>query len=199
LAVAIGVVGVVADYFTKLAALTWLNGAQPIELLGGVVILRLLRNPGAAFSMGESFTPVFGVFAIIALVAVVLWLLPRVRHLGWAVACGFLLAGITGNLLDRLFREPAPFFGHVIDFIQVPYFAVFNVADMFITGAAILIIWFSVVRQVSPSGVRRPPAETGADADADLAAPEQSGAAAGPDPDLAAPAPDAPAPEAQDA
>jgi signal peptidase II len=154
LALAIGVAGVTADYLSKLAALTWLPGAQPIELLGGWVVLRLLRNPGAAFSMGESFTAVFAVFAIVALIAVCVFLLPRVRHLGWAVAGGFLLAGITGNLLDRLFREPAPFFGHVIDFIQVPYFAVFNVADMFITSAAVLIIWLSVIQQVSPAGVR---------------------------------------------
>ena len=62
--------------------------------------------------------------------------------------------GITGNLADRLFREPAPFHGHVIDFIQLPYFAIFNVADIFITGAAVLVIWLSMITQVSLGGVR---------------------------------------------
>ena len=65
-----------------------------------------------------------------------------------------LLAGITGNLADRLFREPGPFRGHVVDFIQLPYFAIFNVADMFITAAAVLVIWLSMITQVSLGGVR---------------------------------------------
>ena len=79
-------------------------------------------------------------------------LIPRVRHVGWAVAEGFLLAGVTGNLADRLFREPGPFHGHVVDFIQLPSFAIFNVADMFITAAAVLIVWFVAVAQIGPDG-----------------------------------------------
>jgi len=70
------------------------------------------------------------------------------------VATGCLLAGIVGNLIDRLFREPGPFHGHVIDFLQLPHFAIFNVADMFITAAAVLVIWLSLITQVTLAGVR---------------------------------------------
>jgi len=153
LAVGIAVVGITLDQVTKAVAIANLDPQQPIPLLGGLLTLRLIRNPGAAFSLGEDFTVVLTCIAIAALVAVSGWLLPRVRHLGWAVATGCLLAGIVGNLLDRLLREPAPFRGHVIDFLQLPYFAIFNVADMFITAAAVLVIWLSLISQVTMAGV----------------------------------------------
>jgi signal peptidase II len=152
IAAAIALLGVLVDFGTKVAALAWLEPGNFIPLLGGLLILRLTRNSGAAFSMGESFTPVFTCFAIAALCVILCWLLPKVRHVGWAVTTGLLLAGISGNLFDRLFREPGPFRGEVIDFIQLPYFAIFNVADICITAAAVLVIWLSVIRQVSPGG-----------------------------------------------
>ena len=153
LAVGIGVAGIVLDQVTKTLAIANLDPQQPIPLLGGLLTLRLIRNPGAAFSLGEEFTVVLTCIAIAALVAVTGWLLPRVRHIGWAVATGLLLAGIVGNLLDRLFREPGPFRGHVIDFLQLPYFAIFNVADICITAAAVLVIWLSLITQVTMAGV----------------------------------------------
>jgi len=85
---------------------------------------------------------------------VLVFIVPRLRHVGWAVTIGCLLAGIAGNLTDRLFREPAPFHGHVVDFIQVRNFAIFNVADMFITAAAVIGIWLSMITQVSFDGTR---------------------------------------------
>lgn len=154
LAVGIAVAGIVLDQATKALAIARLDPAQPIELLGGLLTLRLIRNPGAAFSMGEEFTVVLTCIAIAALAGVSGWLLPKVRHIGWAVATGCLLAGIVGNLIDRLFREPGPFRGHVIDFLQLPHFAIFNVADMFITAAAVLVIWLSLITQVTLAGVR---------------------------------------------
>jgi len=143
----------VLDQVAKTFAIARLDPQQPISLLGGLITLQLIRNPGAAFSMGENFTVVLTIVAICALFGVLFWLVPRVRHGGWAVAVGFLLAGISGNLSDRLFREPGPFRGHVIDFIQLPNFAIFNVADMFITAAAVLVIWLSMITQVTPAGV----------------------------------------------
>lgn len=163
LAAGVAVVGVTLDQITKALAIAHLDPAEPIRLLGGLLTLQLIRNPGAAFSMGEQFTVVFTGIAIVALIGVAGWLLPRVRHVGWAVATGCLLAGIVGNLLDRLFREPAPFHGHVIDFLQLPNFAIFNVADMFITAAAVLVIWLSLITQVSVAGVRLKQVEKPAD------------------------------------
>ena len=119
------------DQVAKTFAIARLDPQQPISLLGGLITLQLIRNPGAAFSMGENFTVVLTIVAICALFGVLFWLVPRVRH-GWAVSASCWPE--SGNLSDRLFREPGPFRGHVIDFIQPPNFAIFNVADMFITA-----------------------------------------------------------------
>ena len=164
IAAGIGLVGVIAHQVTKTLALSHLDPSRPIQLLGGLLTLQLIRNPGAAFSMGENFTVVLSLVAVVAAVGVVGWLLPKVRHLGWAVATGCLLAGILGNLIDRLFREPGPFRGHVIDFLQLPHFAIFNVADMFITAAAVIVLWLTLVTQVSVDGTSvkdAPPTLTG--------------------------------------
>ncbi len=151
---AIGVGGLMLDQFAKTLAIAHLDPQRPVVLLGGLLTLQLIRNPGAAFSMGEDFTVVLTGIAIAALIGVLAALVPRIRHVGWAVAIGFLLAGITGNLFDRLFREPGPFRGHVVDFLRLPNFAIFNVADMFITAAAVMVIWLSMITQVTPAGVR---------------------------------------------
>lgn len=154
LSIAIGALGFAADLAAKTWALASLDPLHPPVYLGGFVTLQLVRNPGAAFSMGENLTVLLTCIAIAAFCFVLLWLIPRVRHTGWAVAEGFLLAGITGNLADRLLRPPGPFHGYVVDFIQLPHFAIFNVADMFITAAAVLIIWFVLIKQVGPDAAR---------------------------------------------
>lgn len=149
---ALGLVGFGLDLITKTLAITHLDPYDPPRLLGGLLTLQLVRNPGAAFSMGESLTVLLTVIAATALVGLLGWVLPRVRHVGWVVASGFLLAGILGNLTDRLFRSPGFARGHVVDFLQLPYFAVFNVADMFITFAAVIIVWLTVITKVGFDG-----------------------------------------------
>jgi len=88
-------------------------------VLGEVLQLTLVRNPGAAFSTGESFTPVISVVAIVATV-VIARLVFKARHRGWGLALGLLLAGVSGNLVDRIFRAPGPLRGHVVDFFELP-------------------------------------------------------------------------------
>ena len=110
-----------------------------IEVLGEWFRLHLVRNPGAAFSTGEEFTVVLSLVAITAAV-VVLWFSRRLGNRVWAVALGLLLAGIGGNLTDRLLREPGPLRGHVVDLFAVPHWPVFNVADICIDVAAGLIL-----------------------------------------------------------
>lgn len=158
----IGAVGFSIDYFTKEWALRDLDPAAPVELIPGQLYLRLIRNPGAAFSMGEGLTVGLTWLAIAAMVFLLFWMVPRVRHPGWMVGVGFLLAGVSGNLNDRLSREPGAFHGHVIDFFQVPWFAVFNVADIWITFAAITVIWLTMFTQVNLAGekVEREPSKT---------------------------------------
>lgn len=125
-----------------------------MRLLDGWLTLRLIRNPGAAFSLGESVTPVFAVLSFAVLVFVLVRLAPRIGHVGWAVALGLLSAGVSGNLADRLFRQPGFLHGHVVDFLQLPNWPIFNVADMCITSAAVLIMILSVVRNVAINGER---------------------------------------------
>ena len=127
------------DQLTKWLAVDRLTGQPDKELVGDILVLHLTRNAGAAFSAGTGYTEVFSCLAIAAVV-VVLWLCLRLRNYLWAVAFGLLLAGICGNLTDRLLREPGPLRGHVVDFLMLPHWPIFNVADMCINAAAVLIL-----------------------------------------------------------
>ena len=150
----VAVVGLTADLVTKIIAVTHLEPLAEVRLLGGVLTLRLIRNPGAAFSQGQRFTYVFAGAAIIVLAFVIIKLVPRIGHPAWAVAIGLLCAGVAGNLTDRLFRPPGPLRGHVIDFLELPHWPIFNVADMCITAAAIMIMFLSIVKGISITGQR---------------------------------------------
>ena len=116
-----------------------LSGRPDVSVVGELLVLHLTRNPGAAFSTGTEYTVALTCVAIVAVVVVV-HLSRRLGSVGWAVALGLLLAGVAGNLTDRLFREPGPFRGHVIDFLMLPHWPVFNVADMCINAAAVIIL-----------------------------------------------------------
>lgn len=136
----IALAGYLLDLATKVAAVAYLDPSDPPVLLGGLLRLQLVRNPGAAFSLGSNLTVVLSIVAILAFIGVAGYAAPRVRTRTQAVIVGLMLAGIAGNLTDRLFRAPGPLRGHVVDMFQFPHFAIFNVADVFITAAAGLII-----------------------------------------------------------
>jgi signal peptidase II len=136
--VAVAAAGLALDQVSKTLAMRNLADGD-IDVLGSWLVLHLTRNPGAAFSTGTQYTLLFSLLAIAA-VAVVLYLSRRVGSLVWAVALGLLFAGVAGNLVDRLFRDPAPLRGHVVDFLMVPNWPVFNVADICINVAAGLIL-----------------------------------------------------------
>ena len=123
----------------KWASVTYLTPGEPVELIGSLLKLNLIRNPGAAFGLGSGFTIVFTVFAMVALVAC-LFALTRITRLWHAVVLGLLTAGVTGNLIDRIVQPPRALHGHVVDMFQLPNFAIFNVADMCITFAAVIMI-----------------------------------------------------------
>jgi signal peptidase II len=146
--------GLATDVITKVVVVDRLDPESPVRLLGGLLTLRLIRNPGAAFSQGQHLTYLFALAGICVLLFVILRLVPRLGHSGWSVALGLLCAGVAGNLTDRLFRRPGVLRGHVVDFIQLPHFAIFNVADMCITSAAVLIMVLSVVKNVAVTGER---------------------------------------------
>jgi signal peptidase II len=128
-----------ADVLTKVLAVEMLAASPAIPVVGDLLTLRLTRNPGAAFSLGTSATFALSVISIVV-VCVVIVLGRRVASPMWAVALGLLLGGAAGNLTDRLLREPGPMRGHVVDFLELPNWPVFNLADSAIVLAAGLII-----------------------------------------------------------
>jgi signal peptidase II len=135
-----------ADQFTKYLALQNLPLEQPVPILGDFLIFYLVKNPGAAFSLGESVTWIFTI-ALTAVAIGIVWLAAtRIRSRLWAVGLGLLLGGVLGNLTDRMLREPGFPVGHVIDFINTPWMmpAIYNVADIFIVsmmiGVALLVV-----------------------------------------------------------
>jgi signal peptidase II len=139
----LAVAGVAADQLSKWWAIRALElgDTDPPSILGGWVSLRLTFNSGAAFSLGSRATVLFASFSAVMAVALVVYVLVRkMRPLAETLLLAALLAGICGNLVDRLFREPGPMRGLVVDFISVRYFAIFNVADIFITCSAIGLV-----------------------------------------------------------
>jgi len=128
----------VVDVTSKHLAVTRLADGD-VPVLGDWFVLHLTRNPGAAFSTGTQYTVALSCLAVAA-VLVVLWFSRKIGDTWWAVGLGLLLGGVAGNLTDRLFREPGPMRGHVIDMFMVPNWPVFNVADICINVAAGLIL-----------------------------------------------------------
>jgi signal peptidase II len=149
---AVAALGYALDLGSKTWAVARLTGESPVRVVGDVLTLYLARNPGAAFSTGTSYTVLLS-FVAIAAACAVLWVARRLASIGWAVALGFLLAGILGNLTDRVFRAPGFLHGHVVDFLRLPHWPIFNVADMCINVAAALII-IQAVRGVTVGGAR---------------------------------------------
>jgi signal peptidase II len=152
LAVAVAVLAL--DIVSKVSVVATLTGHQPIRLLGGFLKLRVDRNPGAAFSFAPGLTIVFSLIAI-TVIFVILRSSRRIRSLPWAITLGLLLGGATGNLVDRIFRYPGVFRGLVVDWIQVPHWPVFNLADSAIVCGGILAVLLSA-RGIRLDGQREP-------------------------------------------
>lgn len=146
-----GAAVVVVDQLSKIAALRGLG--EPIPLLPGLT-LQLSFNTGAAFSMGTALTPLFTLIAVV----VVGWIVvqaARIATRGWAAAVGLIGGGAAGNLVDRILRPPGVARGAVVDFIDVAWFASFNIADTALTcgvALAVLLAWRDVplLRRTGP-------------------------------------------------
>jgi signal peptidase II len=141
----VGAVATLIDQVTKHLSVVYLEDRDPVRLLGGAVYLTLVRNSGAAFSLGTDITFVFPLVAIVVLTVLAL-VIRKVRSTPWAVALGLVLGGVLGNLSDRMLRAPGPFVGHVVDMMSVfddggRVFPVFNAADSALTiGVALIIL-----------------------------------------------------------
>jgi signal peptidase II len=111
------------------------QGGEPIPLLGGVVQINYVENRGAAFGLFQNQTTFFVLVGLVVVIAILLSYrhLPRGSPLLY-LCLGLQLGGAVGNLIDRVR------FGHVVDFIDLRFWPVFNVADSAITvGVAALI------------------------------------------------------------
>ncbi|KUM37562.1 signal peptidase II [Arthrobacter sp. EPSL27] len=126
------------DQLTKLWVTATMTEGERIPVLPPLLHWYYIRNSGAAFSIGENVTWVFTIIMAAVSIAILL----QLRKLGsvwWALALGLLLGGALGNLTDRLFREPSFAMGHVVDFIQLPNFAIFNIADSAVVSSVVII------------------------------------------------------------
>ncbi|MER7443083.1 signal peptidase II [Micromonospora avicenniae] len=137
-------VALLIDLLTKHLALAHLTGREPLRLLGGFIYLNLIRNSGAAWSIGSDHTWVFPLITI-AVVGWIVWMALRLRSVPWAISLGLVLGGALGNLMDRIFRAPGHFVGHVVDMISVfgpfgEYFPVFNLADSSLVCGVVLAV-----------------------------------------------------------
>jgi signal peptidase II len=156
----IAVAVLAADIVTKVIAVAQLEDRAPVEVLGGLVYLQLVRNPGAAFSLATGYTWVLTIVAI-AVVVVIVRVSRRLRSTGWAVALGLVLGGALGNLIDRLFRSPGPLHGHVVDIVSLlapdgRVWPVFNLADSsIVSGGALLVLLALLGRELDGTRTSR--------------------------------------------
>lgn len=138
LAYAIAGVIVGADVLTKgWAASAFRNSPQTI--IPGILTFRFTENPGAAFSMFQNAGPFLGVAAVIAVGAIGASL-ARPRPIHEVVAFGMIIGGALGNLFDRIFRGEGFLDGRVIDWLQLPNFPTFNLADSSVTVAVVILL-----------------------------------------------------------
>jgi len=137
--VAVG--GYALDQISKALVVATMTEGETARVLGDVLQLHFIRNPGAAFSFATGLTWVFSLIAA-GVVVFVVWFAPRIRSSLWAIVFGLLLGGVLGNLTDRLFREPSFGLGHVVDFIYTPWMmpAIYNIADSCIVVSMVLFM-----------------------------------------------------------
>ncbi|MEV4157204.1 signal peptidase II [Nocardia salmonicida] len=140
------------DLLTKCLAVAFIDPGESVPIIGDFARFTLVRNPGAAFSMATGMTWLLTLIAA-AVVIGVIRIGRTLRSLWWAIGLGMVLGGALGNLVDRLFRYPGPLQGHVVDFVAVGWWPVFNVADSAIVCGAILLVALTVFG-FEPDGTR---------------------------------------------
>ncbi|ASK67218.1 signal peptidase II [Brachybacterium avium] len=162
----IAVVLAVIDQISKNWAEANLEELVPQPFIGEILQLTLLYNTGAAWGMGSEITPVVTGLQLAIVVGVIVFALKAVRSWGYAVALGLILGGALGNIHDRMLRDPSPFHGAVVDFLELPNWPVFNVADMAVVGGAILIIALGLFGVAADPAADAPAAESPGSPDA---------------------------------
>ncbi|WJY65515.1 Lipoprotein signal peptidase [Corynebacterium aquatimens] len=141
LSVVAGIMVAVAavDQLIKQIMVSWLAPGEAYPVIGDWARFKLVFNPGAAFSMGANSTWLFTTIQL-AFVVGALVFAPRMNGRWERIGLALIAGGALGNLIDRLAREPGFWFGHVVDYISIGSFAIFNLADVAINiGVAVFI------------------------------------------------------------
>lgn len=139
------------DFVSKNWAINSLAGREPRKILGDFLKLTFTRNSGAAFSFATGGTVLLAAFAILVIMAIGYWA-PRITSRRWGIVLGLVLGGTLGNLSDRILRaniETGAMKGQVIDWIELPHWPFFNLADSSIVIAAVLASYLSM-RNIAP-------------------------------------------------
>jgi len=137
------------DHVTKQVAKADLQGQPPRPMLGSVLELRYVENTDVAFNLlravpEKTRAPLLLVSGLLGCATLLTLLAWRPRRPAIQVALVLVAAGALGNTLDRVAR------GYVVDFIHVPHWPVFNVADICVTAGAGLIVWATLRRPAQP-------------------------------------------------
>ena len=139
-ALLIAAVVVLVDQLTKHWAVNNLQDRK-IDVIGSLRF-NLAYNTGMAFSKGTGIGPVIGIVALFVIVGLLITI-GRTSSPLYTPAVGLIIGGAVGNIVDRLFRSPGWFRGGVVDFIDVQWWPIFNVADMGVVCGAILLVILS--------------------------------------------------------
>ena len=133
------------DQISKILVVDLMTEGEVVRVLGEVLQLHFVRNPGAAFSLASGTTWVFSIIAA-GVVVFIIWFARRIRSFAWGIVFGLLLGGVLGNLTDRLLREPGFGLGHVVDFLSTPWLlpAIYNVADMAIVSSMVIFMILTI-------------------------------------------------------
>ena len=114
----------------------------------GSLRFNLAYNTGMAFSKGTGLGPVIGIVALVVVVGLLISIGRESSPL-YTPAVGLIIGGAVGNLLDRLFRDPGWFRGGVVDFIDVQWWPIFNVADIAVTVGGVLLLSERALRRAA--------------------------------------------------
>lgn len=125
------------DQITKHWAVSSLNDGRVVDVLGSLRF-NLSFNRGMAFSQGTGIGPIIGVIGMLVVVYLLIGMRRSSVSGAWFV--GLVAGGAAGNIVDRLFRGEAWLHGAVVDFIDLQWWPVFNIADAAICiGGALLV------------------------------------------------------------
>ncbi|MAG04619.1 MAG: signal peptidase II [Acidimicrobiaceae bacterium] len=150
LPVLVGSLVLILDQLTKWWAVGALDGGRTIDLFW-TLRLRLVENTGAAFSRGEGLGPLIGLLAV-GVVILLVRMGARTADPAARLTVGAVVGGALGNLVDRAFRsEDGLMGGAVIDFIDLQWWPVFNIADSVVVLGAVLILWRGSLRATGPA------------------------------------------------